>query len=364
MTTPFSLAAAAAAAVPSLEAAPVPAAGPGLFGASSGLVAPGLLFLLCAAAAVGMMLLLPGRKEKPIRVIGGVLLLAAMLILAVVIGKTAGGVGVYFWIFSAIAIVGAIRVVTHPKPVYSALYFVLKVMASAGLFVLMWAQFMAAALVLIYGGAILVTYVFVIMLAAEAQPESTGTGGGMHEQLAEHDAISREPVVASAVGFALLGVLLFVIFDTRQVISREEASGGQAAVASAAATPPSALPAAALPAGAATPAREVPAQAVYPGVGDYVPQGGTQKLGHYLFTNQLVNLELAGLILTIAMVGAIVIARKRVVNPQQAIDQGVVAAGEPSATAATAPLTPMRDDPDSIPVYGTENPRQKEYPET
>ena len=74
--------------------------------------------------------------------------------------------GVYFWIFSAIALVGAVRVVTHPRPVYSALYFVLTVFATAGLFVLLWAEFMAAALVLIYAGAILVTYVFVIMLAA------------------------------------------------------------------------------------------------------------------------------------------------------------------------------------------------------
>src|SRR2546421_9650034 len=106
---------------------------------------------------------------------------------------------VYFWISAAVAVAGARRVITHPRPVYSALYFVLTVMASAGLFVLMWAQFMAAALVLIYAGAILVTYVFVIMLASEAAP----AGAGMRQQLAEHDAISREPVVASAVGFAL-----------------------------------------------------------------------------------------------------------------------------------------------------------------
>ena len=74
--------------------------------------------------------------------------------------------------------VGAIRVVTHPKPVYSALYFVLTVFASAGLFVLLWAEFMAAALVLIYAGAILVTYVFVIMLAAEAPPPGAAGRSG------------------------------------------------------------------------------------------------------------------------------------------------------------------------------------------
>jgi NADH:ubiquinone oxidoreductase subunit 6 (subunit J) len=192
------------------------------------------------------------------------------------------------------------------------------VMASAGLFVLMWAEFMAAALVIIYAGAILVTYVFVIMLAAQATPEGSTP---MHEQLAEHDAISREPIAASAVGFALLGVLLFVIFDKNTAV---------------AAPPPTTAPA---------------------GAGAYVPRGGTQRLGDYLFTNQLINLELAGLILTVAMVGAIVIARKRVV--------GIGATVETARTEIlTAPATPVEDNPHTIPVVGTENPRQKEYPET
>src|SRR4051812_45965459 len=67
--------------------------------APTALVAPGLLFLLCAAAAVGMILMLPGRRETAIRKLGAAVLTAAMLILAVVIGKTAGGMGVYFWVF-------------------------------------------------------------------------------------------------------------------------------------------------------------------------------------------------------------------------------------------------------------------------
>ena len=113
--------------------------------------------------------------------------------------------GAYFWIFSAIAIVGALRVVTHSRPVYSALSFVLTVFASAGLFVLLWAEFMAAALVLIYAGAILVTYVFVIMLAARA-----GAGG----ELADCDhAVSREPLRRPHLGFGLMALLLYVIFD-------------------------------------------------------------------------------------------------------------------------------------------------------
>jgi hypothetical protein len=156
------------------------------------------------------------------------------------------------------------------------------------------------------------------MLAAEASPGGTSS---LRERVAEHDAVSREPIVASAVGFAVLGVVLFVLFDQ-------------------------------------SPALPGPAVTAAPTSG-FVPVGGTQKLGDYLFKKQLVNLELAGLILTVAMVGAIVIARKRVVNPQA--DAERLAAGR---EVLTAPMTPIDDNPHSIPVVGTENPRQKEYPET
>ena len=298
---------------------------------------PALIVVLALVGAVGVILLLPGRMDAPLRKIGGVVLLATALVLGAWLAKSAGGMGAYFWIFAAIAVVGAMRVITHPKPVYSALYFVLTVMATAGLFVLMWAEFMAAALILIYAGAILVTYVFVIMLAAEAQPE-TANSAAMHEQLAEHDAISREPVVASAVGFALLGMLLFVIFDHSTPLEnrREEAIVVQAVIAA-----PDVAPAATQPVA-------------------FVPRGGTQRLGDFLFNRQLVNLELAGLILTVAMVGAIVIARKRVIVPSR--DTGVSGAG--AGPPIVGPATPVDDNPHSIPVYGTDNPRQKEYPET
>ena len=306
-----------------LEFAPFPSVPSPL--AQTSIIAPALLFVLAVAAAAGTVMLLPARRESTWRAIGGVVLVASGIILAVQLGRVAAGVGAYFWIFAAIAVWGAVRVITHSKPVYSALYFVLTVMASAGLFVLMWAQFMAAALVLIYAGAILITYVFVIMLASEATGGSSAASGpGMREQLAEHDAVSREPLGASAIGFALLGVLLFVIFDQ----------------------PPS---------------RIVPAPADVPAsTSAFIPVGATQQLGAYLFDKQLVNLELAGLILTVAMVGAIVIARKRVVNPELPEAIGATAVAE----TLTAPMTPIDDNPHSIPVYGTENPRQKEYPET
>src|SRR5829696_3568275 len=93
-------------------------------------ISPAVILILCVIAGVGTVLLLPGRRETPIRAIGGIVLLAAGLIFSAMLirwtaGHPRGGMGLYFWLFSAIAIVGALRVITHPRPVYSALYFVL-----------------------------------------------------------------------------------------------------------------------------------------------------------------------------------------------------------------------------------------------
>jgi NADH-quinone oxidoreductase subunit J len=261
---------------------------------------------------------------------------------------------VYFWIFAAVALVSALRVITHPKPVYSALYFVLTVFASAGLFVLLWAEFMAVALIIIYAGAILVTYVFVIMLAAEATPTSGPMAG-----LAEHDAISREPLIACAVGFALMGVLLFVIFEKAEGLQHRPVAVAASTLhpdffsdKDLAVTQPSSV-------SVSSQSFTDLSNSLLPVKRDeFRPQGSVQQLGAYLFNNQLVNLELAGLILTVAMIGAIVIARRRVVGTDPVTH--AVGGGE----TVVGPATPIDDDPHSIPVYGTENPRQKAYPET
>ena len=323
---------------------------------AASVVPPVLILVLCAVAGIGTMLLLPSRKDAPLRKIGAAVMLAAGLILAALLVRAAagaGGMGVYFWVFSAVAIVGAVRVVTHPRPVYSALYFVLTVLATAGMFVLLWAEFMAAALVLIYAGAILVTYVFVIMLAAEAAPSQAASGQATTPALAgmaEHDAISRDPLIASAAGYLVMGVLLFVIFERMEGLRRapKQPIDVTASAITAAATIPADTTIV-----TATPARE-----------PFVLKGGVQQLGSYLFEKHLVNLELAGLILTVAMVGAIIIARRRVVGPETLAERNIAAARAHAAETVTGPATPSDDNPHSIPVYGTENPRQKAYPET
>ena len=288
-------------------------------------VAPVAILILSIAAAVGTVLLLPSHLQPSLRRLGGVVLMAAgLVLLALVLRYTAQHQGtnqhtVYFWIFSAISLFSAARVVTHRRPVYSALYFVLAVFATAGLFVLLQAEFMAAALVIIYAGAILITYVFVIMLAVQARTPDTATAGQM---LADYDNTSRDPFIASAIGLTLMGVLLFVVFDRAEEFSPDQI--------------------------------ESRARMMDNGGAPRVT-GNTQELGVELFNNQQVSLELAGILLTVSMVGAIIIARRRVLRLEPT--------GAGPTETLTTPATPVDDNPHSIPVYGTDNPRQKAYPE-
>jgi NADH-quinone oxidoreductase subunit J len=172
------------------------------------IINPVAFFSLLVLGAVGVALSLPRGGKTP-------------QLLGVVVGGLAGGLlmlalglkagidrlpNVYFYIFAAIALGAALRVITHPRPVYSALYFILTVIATGGLFLILSAEFMAFALIIVYAGAILITYLFVIMLATQAPEE------GQEDVLAEYDTNAREPIAATVVGFVLLGAMTLMVF--------------------------------------------------------------------------------------------------------------------------------------------------------
>lgn len=276
-------------------------------------LSPLVILVLCGVAGIGTFLLLPSRRDGATRKIGGAIALLALAVFGAILFRWAAGsaaaaadeptVNPYFWIFGAISVFGALRVITHPQPIYSALYFVLTIFSTAGLFVLLAAEFMAAALVLIYAGAILVTYVFVIMLAQQSQSPTDQPLAG----LADYDVRAREPLAACLVGFALMGILLFVVFDRANTVVQQADPGAPFNV---------------------------------------------RALGETLFSRALVSVEVAGVILTLAMVGAILIARRRVAD------------ADADRPATREPPVAVSDNPHTIPIYGTENPRQKAYPET
>ncbi|MDX2132315.1 MAG: NADH-quinone oxidoreductase subunit J [Planctomycetota bacterium] len=171
------------------------------------IVHPLLIYALCVVGGAGVCLALPRGGRLP-QILGALLAAtvggAAMLVLAIVGGEHHASI--YFYVFAFIALGSALRVITHPRPVYAALYFILTVLASAGLFLLLSAEFMAFALVIVYAGAILITYLFVIMLASQAPHEDEV------EVLREYDTTAREPVAATVAGFILLALLTGMMF--------------------------------------------------------------------------------------------------------------------------------------------------------
>lgn len=71
---------------------------------------------------------------------------------------------IVFIIFGAVSIIGAIAVISFRHPIYSALSLIVTFFSQAGLFVLLGAHFVAAVQVIVYAGAIMVLFLFVIML--------------------------------------------------------------------------------------------------------------------------------------------------------------------------------------------------------
>ncbi|MFK7759091.1 MAG: NADH-quinone oxidoreductase subunit J [Phycisphaerales bacterium] len=174
------------------------------------IISPIALYLICALGAVGLAAALP-RRNKAFEITGA-LLLAVTVGLAVLVlglGTTESNQPLpnfFFYPFAILALGASARMITHPRPVYSALYFILTIIASCGLYLLLSAEFMAFALVIIYAGAILITYLFVIMLATQA-PSSAADAF-----IDETDAVSREPILACTIGFVLLAILTTAMF--------------------------------------------------------------------------------------------------------------------------------------------------------
>jgi NADH:ubiquinone oxidoreductase subunit 6 (subunit J) len=165
---------------------------------------------------------------------------------------------VLFFIAAIGAIAGAIGVVSLQNPFYSVLALVFHLLSLAALFLLLQAQFVAAAQVVVYAGAVMVLYVFVVAYvgAAESTHFKAPVGGAQR---------------SFAIGFALA---LFIELSIAVLGSGLDALGTD---------------------------------------GPDVPFGfGTpQQIGRALLTRFLVAFEVASFLLLIAAVGAVVLARRR-----------------------------------------------------
>lgn len=246
------------------------------------------LYIATVLGAVALYLMMPKRTAN-LPKLGALLGAAALgglwlyfsraLFAAVSIEKSSV---VFYYVFSAIAIAAAVRVIVNTRPVYSALWFVMVVLASAGLFLTLLAEFMAIAMIIIYAGAILVTYMFVIMLATSAAEDEAP------ERRPAYERVAREPLAAVAAGFVLLAVLLQIGFESEQMVPNKAAqrSADTQIIAGTLAN-----------------------RSEY---ADAELLDNTELVGLDLFQSHPLGLELAGVVLLVALIGAVVIAKTKV----------------------------------------------------
>jgi NADH-quinone oxidoreductase subunit J len=219
-----------------------------------------LLIAAVLVGALGLYLLMPGARLSFWRVAAFLLAAAGAAFVAVAAqAMPERAAQIWFGVFAVIGLIGAVRVVTSKQPVYSALFFVLVVLCVTGLLVLLGADFLGFGLLAIYAGAILVTYMFVIMLA-----QQNGT--------ASYDHTARQPLLGVLAGFLLLGAI------SGAVVPRPAERDAVAAQA--------------------RPLTET-------------GRGTVRNVGVQLMTTYVVGIQLAGVLLLSSMVGAIAIARRR-----------------------------------------------------
>jgi len=223
--------------------------------------------------AAGVWWLMPRVQRRP-KSVGVLFALAGVGLLATGFGEISVPLAesALFWLFAATAILGAVLMITHRNPVYSALWFAVVTLNVCGLFLLQYAPFLAAATVIVYAGAIVVTFVFVIMLAQQSGATA-------------YDQRSRRPLMATIAAFALLAAIVGAL--------RVGGGTGGANV--------STMPAVEF----GNPFSQLP-----PGTKPQV-MGQLHALGRSLFGDYLFAVEIAGTLLLIAMIGAIAVAPRR-----------------------------------------------------
>jgi len=233
------------------------------------------------AAATSLWLLLPRGSESRAARWLGLLLGAAALAGFVATGRRLGGLGEesVFLVVSLVAIVSGAATIVTRSPVYSAIWFALALAGVAGVLLVLGAQFLGVATIVVYAGAILVMFLFVLMLA---QPSG----------LAPYDRVSSEPLLSAVAGAILLGLLTLAIgrLSTEPSICCAVPSRS-AAVSGTVPVEPSANEAAAV-------------------VADPLANDQVARLGAELFGRHLLAVEVAGVLLLVALIGAIAVVSR------------------------------------------------------
>jgi NADH-quinone oxidoreductase subunit J len=196
---------------------------------------------------------------------------------------------VFFGLTVLLVLLGGIGTVAAKNPIRGAMGLLTAIVGIAGMYLQLSAEFLAAIQIIVYAGAVVVLFLFVIMLLG---PQATTSAGAAGTKISRY--FGAGVLVLSALG------ALSLLWRTR--------------------TAPAALP--------KTPA-------------DF---GNIEGIGRELFTTQIVPFELSGALLLVAVVGAIAVARGKQIDPTQtpakiAKDEASAAASAHKGGAIKAPVT-------------------------
>ncbi|WP_447968862.1 NADH-quinone oxidoreductase subunit J family protein [Nitrospira sp. M1] len=159
-----------------------------------------------------------------------------------------------FFYFAGIIVLTATLVVVLRNPIYSVLSLLVMFFHVAGLYVTLHAEFLAAIQIIVYAGAILVLYLFVVMLL----------------NIKREVRLHRQSFIAAFLGVTLLTEAILLVFQSKGPV--------------------------------------FPASASVEPVGDVT--GNTESIGQVLYSTYLFPFEVASLILLVAMVGAVILSKK------------------------------------------------------
>ena len=163
-----------------------------------------------------------------------------------------------FYVLAAATVISALMVVMRPNPMHSALWLLVTFVSLAGIYILLSAEFVAAIQVIIYAGGILVLYIFVIMLVDLSKEASLRAVFHQHTQFG----------FALAVAALVLGVVAWIGLGGIETFSFEQVTAAEGAVDT------------------------------------------TRALARGLFIKYLYPFEVASILLLVAMIGAVILARR------------------------------------------------------
>ncbi len=165
---------------------------------------------------------------------------------------------ILFYLFGTLAVISAILVISQRNVVHSAMFLAVTLLSVAGIFLTLHAEFLAGVQVIVYVGGILVLFVFVIMLIALRRAEA-------------ERQFNRQWTVAIVTSAILIVEFAYVIYKGQNSFL--------------------------LPAIASAPAIPV--------------AGNSELVGTALYTTYLLPFEIASILLLVAIVGAVVLAKKK-----------------------------------------------------